>query len=55
MLSRNAGKEFEFIPIVLQKLESDYGNLWSDTVSVKSNSELIDEVKFGGRNHILIV
>ena len=49
MLSRNAGKEFEIIPIVLQKLESDYGNLWSDTVSVKSNSELIDEVKFGGK------
>lgn len=53
MLSRNSGKEFEFIPIVLQKLESDYGSLWSDTVSVKSNSELIDEVKFGGKKPYL--
>jgi hypothetical protein len=49
MLSKNAGKELEFIPIVLQKLESDYGNFWDDTVSIKSNSELIDEVKFGGK------
>lgn len=49
MFSKNAGKEFEFIPIVLQKLESDYGNFWDDTVSIKSNSELIDEVKFGGK------
>lgn len=49
MLSKNSDKHLEFIPIVLQKLESEYGDLWGDTVTVKSNSELIDEVKFGGK------
>lgn len=49
MLLKNSEKTLEFIPIILQKLESDYGSLWDDNISVKSNSELIDEIKFCGK------
>ena len=47
MLAKSNG-ELEMIPIICQELEK-YGAAWNDTVSIKSNSELIDEIKFCGK------
>ncbi len=44
-----ANGELEMIPIICQELEREYGVAWNDTVSIKSNSELIDEIKFCGK------
>ena len=33
----------EFVPTVLQTLERDYGALWTDTVTIESHDELIEE------------
>ena len=43
----------EFIPTVLQELESQYASLWNDTETVESNSELIEESKFCGKRGFL--
>lgn len=43
----------EFIPTVLQELESLHASLWHDTESIESNSELIDESKFCGKRGFL--
>ena len=43
----------EFIPTVLQELESQYASLWNDTETIESNSELIDESKFCGKRGYL--
>lgn len=43
----------EFIPTVLQKLESQYASLWNDTENIESSSELIDEIKFCGKRGYL--
>lgn len=40
---------FWFVPVTLQTLERDYGHLWEDTVTVPSNSELLEEAKFCGK------
>lgn len=48
MLAKSNG-ELEMIPIICQELERKYGAAWNDTVSIKSNSELIDEIKFCGK------
>lgn len=39
----------EFIPTIQQQLEKEIGQVWQDTVTIKSNSELIDEDKFSGK------
>lgn len=39
----------EFVPMVLQELESQYASLWNDTEKIESSSELIDESKFCGK------
>ena len=44
---------FEFVPTVLQELESQHASLWNDTENIESNSELIDEVKFCGKRGYL--
>lgn len=36
----------EFIPTVLQILERDIGEMWTDTITIASNDELIEEAKF---------
>lgn len=41
-------KSIEFVPAVLQTLEKSMGNLWNDSTTIKSDSELIDENKFCG-------
>lgn len=43
----------EFIPTTLQELERNYGQAWSDTVTIVSDSELIDETKFCGKRNYL--
>lgn len=62
-LTKGKGKAFlfskadkngiEFVPAVLQVLERDYGSLWEDTVTIVSNSELIEEAKFCGKRNFL--
>ena len=43
----------EFVPTVLQTLERDYGALWTDTVTIESHDELIEEAKFCGKRPFL--
>ncbi|MGE5496314.1 MAG: hypothetical protein ACM3S4_13545 [Burkholderiales bacterium] len=43
----------EFIPVILQGLEKEFGGLWSDTETIESSSELIDETKFCGKRNYL--
>lgn len=43
----------EFIPVVYQSLEQEYGDLWTDFVTIVSDSELIDEGKFCGKRQYL--
>lgn len=43
----------DFIPTVLQELEIAVGQAWSDTTTIVSDSELIDEVKFCGKRHYI--
>lgn len=53
LLSKGTKTEYEFIPILLQSLEKEYGIHWVDTVTVVSDSELLDEVKFCGKRNYL--
>jgi len=43
----------DFIPFVLQELESTIGKEWQDTSTIISDSELIDETKFCGKRNYL--
>ena len=43
----------EFVPTILQELESQYASLWIDIESIESSSELIDENKFCGKRGYL--
>lgn len=43
----------EFIPATLEEFETDYSGNWEDTVTVISDSEMIDEVKFCGKRQFL--
>ncbi|PKM39464.1 MAG: hypothetical protein CVV04_10680 [Firmicutes bacterium HGW-Firmicutes-9] len=40
-----------FRPAALQQLDREYAQLWNDCITVESSSELIDEVKFCGKEH----
>ncbi len=53
MISKENKGSLEFIPLILQKLEKEYGLLWNDTISIESNSEILDEMKFCGKRHYL--
>ncbi len=37
---------FIFIPTILQELDRELGDEWNDPVTIVSNSELLDEIKF---------
>jgi hypothetical protein len=60
-LTKGRGKTFifskatkgslEFIPTILQSLERDFGQMWDDNVTIESESELLDEVKFCGKRN----
>ncbi len=43
----------EFIPVVMQSLEREFGGIWNDTQTINSNSELIEEAKFCGKRSYL--
>lgn len=43
----------EFIPAVLQEMDSSIGKAWNDTSTIISSSELIDEAKFCGKRGYL--
>lgn len=51
--AQNNKEQFSFIPAVLQKLERDYGNLWEETDTVNSKSEILEESKFCGKRQYL--
>ena len=62
-LTKGSGKSFltskaikggiEFVPAVLQAMERDFGALWTDTVTIESHDELIEEAKFCGKRSFL--
>lgn len=43
----------EFVPIIFQEYDQKYSLLWEDTISIQSESELIDESKFCGKRQFL--
>ena len=49
--SKTEKGKLEFIPAVLQNLDKELCAHWNDTVTVTSNSELIEEAKFCGKRH----
>ena len=49
-LERN---KIEFILAVKENLDKQYGGLWSDTETILSASELIDETKFCGKREYI--
>lgn len=53
LVSKTVKGAVEFVPTVLQILERDFGSLWIDTVTIESNSELIEEAKFCGKRPFL--
>ncbi len=51
--SKGKTTTIEFVPAVLQSLEKTMGVFWTDTTTIESSSELIDETKFCGyRNYL---
>ena len=53
LISKEDRGKMTFIPAVFQGLEKEMGSLWEDTVTISSNSELIEEVKFCGKRPFL--
>ena len=51
--AKDASGVLEFVPAVLQGMEKDFGSAWNNTEAITSNSELIDETKFGGKRGYL--
>lgn len=47
--SKSKMATIEFIPAILQGLEKSYNVLWTDNITIESNSEIIDEQKFAGK------
>lgn len=53
LFSKGEKGSLQFIPAVLQELDSTVGQAWSDTTTVISESELLDETKFCGKRGYL--
>jgi hypothetical protein len=53
LLSKNNNGLMEFIPAVLQIIESDFGSAWNDVETIESSGTLIDESKFCRKRHYL--
>ena len=53
LLSKTDKNGIEFVPAVLQSIDRDLRSLWSDTITIQSNSELIEEAKFCGKRNFL--
>ena len=53
VVSKQERNKVEFIPAILAMANRDYGNLWNDTETIDSSSEIIDEDKFCGKRMFL--
>lgn len=53
LISKTDKSGIEFVPAVLQGLNREFGALWVDTITIESDSELIEEAKFCGKRHFL--
>ena len=51
--SKTEKNKLEFIPVVFQSLDKELCTNWNDTVTVISNSELIEEAKFCGKRSFI--
>lgn len=51
--SKTEKNKLEFIPAVLQNLDKKFCTIWNDSVTINSNSELIEEAKFCGKRHFI--
>lgn len=52
-LAKGMKTTMEFVPAVKQELDAKYDDLWEDTESIESSSEVIDEDKFCGKRGYL--
>ncbi len=55
LISKSDKTSIEFIPTILQSLDREFGKLWKDTVTIESNNELLEEVKFCGKRPFLTI
>lgn len=46
LLAKSDKNLMEFVPAIFQALDREYGCLWVDTITIRSNDELIEEAKF---------
>jgi hypothetical protein len=46
LCSKTDKDAMEFVPAILQALDREYGKFWVDTITIQSDSELIEEAKF---------
>lgn len=53
LLSKDNKGAISFIPAVFQTIDREYKGLWDDTITIDSNNELIEEVKFCGKRSYL--
>lgn len=53
VVSKQERNKLEFIPAILAITNRDYGNLWDNTETIDSSSEIIDENKFCGKRAYL--
>lgn len=53
LISKAVKGAIEFVPATLQAMERDFGALWTDTVTIESHDELIEEAKFCGKRPFL--
>lgn len=53
VLVKNEKNRIQFIPVVIQSLIKEFGSAWSDTETIISESELLDENKFLGKRKYL--
>ncbi len=52
-ISKGMKNTLEFVPSTLQEIEKKYAQLWDDSETIISGSELIDENKFCGKRNYL--
>lgn len=53
LASKTIKGAIEFVPAVLQAMERDVGTIWTDTVTIESHDELLEEAKFCGKRNFL--
>lgn len=53
LASKSVKGAIEFVPAVLQAMERDHGALWTDTMTIESHDDLIEEAKFCGKRPFL--